>query len=100
MAGFPPGSKNQIQQKQNAYHACWTYPHAQQQTHSDQHLDHADHVSEEDGMRQDHAGQQRAIKTQRSSSDVVAKISLKASVRESRPCQLVLAEQEKEDGCG
>src|SRR5215471_20269648 len=91
MARRPPGGQHHIHKKQHSDDTSRPHPQPDQQRDADQQLDNPNHVSEENGVRQYKARQNRPIKTHGTVSDVILQVSLESAVSKLRPRYLVLA---------
>ena len=93
VTSVPPGGKSQIQQEEGTDYARRTNEEPQQQRDANEQLDRPDRIAEEDSVGQNDVRQNWTIETHSRAGNVVAKISLKAAVREARTRNLILAEK-------
>ena len=78
-------------------HPGEAHPKAEEKADPNEHLYYPDHVSEEDGMRQNQIGKKRLIETDCSLLNKALQVLLEAAMSEFRPKELVLSKKEEEN---
>lgn len=96
VAGFPPCGEKHVDQKQSADDASRTHPQAEEKSNTDQQLENADKVSEEDSMRLHHTRQKWPIETDCAICDEILKVGLETAMGKGGSCHLVFAKKKEE----
>jgi len=96
VAGLPPGRESQQEHVDRSDRGGDSGLPSEEQAHADKKLNDADHVSEEDGVRQNHVGQEGAKDAHRAVTDVAIQVMLKASVGKAGAGDFVLSEEQEE----